>query len=71
MAHIQLRIDYEEKKAAQEVLEGLGLNFSSAIKLFLKQTVREQRLPFDVSLAPVSKYENKVEPSGFASRKIA
>lgn len=71
MAHIQLRIDYEEKKAAQEVLEGLGLNLSSAIKLFLKQTVREQKLPFEVSLAPTSRFQNEVEPSGFSSRKIA
>lgn len=49
MAHIQLRINYEEKEAAQEVLDSLGLTMSGAIKLFLKQVVREQGLPFTVT----------------------
>ena len=49
MAHIQIRIDHEDKKAAQEVLDKLGLNLSNAIKLFLKQAVQEQKIPFEIS----------------------
>jgi DNA-damage-inducible protein J len=51
MAHIQIRIDHEDKKAAQEVLEKLGLNLSNGIKLFLKQVVQEQKIPFEISAA--------------------
>ncbi len=73
MAHIQIRIDYEDKQAAQTVLDGLGLNFSSAIKLFLKQMVREQKLPFEVSVVgsvPKVAPTKPVPASGFSTRKI-
>lgn len=71
MAHIQLRIDHADKKAAEAVLKDLGLNFSSAIKLFLKQVVREQKLPFEISVVPSSSaFENKIQASPFSSRKI-
>ncbi|PID70267.1 hypothetical protein CSB37_02680 [bacterium DOLZORAL124_38_8] len=81
MAHIQLRINYEDKQAAQAVLDSLGLTMSGAIKLFLKQVVREQALPFSVSVGgntvkSVSQNkpavsENKMkEWSGFAVKKI-
>ena len=68
MAHIQIRIDYDDKQAAQAVLDKLGLNFSSAIKLFFKQMVREQRLPFELSAA--SSESKPAAPSGFSARKI-
>lgn len=75
MAHIQIRISYDDKQDAQAVLESLGLNFSSAIKLFLRQVVREQKLPFEISAvpAPTPKFQNQVAPAqsgGFSSRKI-
>jgi DNA-damage-inducible protein J len=58
MAHIQIRISHDEKKVAKEVLDKLGLTFSSAIKLFFRQLVRVQGLPFTVS---VSEVENAIE----------
>lgn len=66
MAHIQIRIPAGEKEAAGKVLEKMGLNFSSAIKIFLRRTVQEGRLPFDVvadssTVKPVSRFENSLE----------
>lgn len=76
MSHIQIRIDEQEKKAAQEVLEKMGLNFSSAIKLFFKKTVQEQRLPFELSAesSPAPSRTPSSSPantwSGFSKHKI-
>lgn len=53
MAHIQIRISHDEKKQAKQVLDKLGLTFSSAIKLFFRQMVRVQGLPFTVSVTEI------------------
>lgn len=60
MSHIQIRIDKKEKEEARRVLEELGLDMSSAIKLFLKQVVIQKGLPFDVFLN--SKNDSKKHP---------
>lgn len=44
----QVRIDETTKKQAVELLEGLGLNLSDAINMFLKQVVLQDGIPFDV-----------------------
>lgn len=44
----QVRIDETTKKQAVELLEGLGLNLSDAINMFLKQVVLQNGIPFDV-----------------------
>lgn len=74
MAHIQIRIPAAEKEAAGEVLENMGLNFSSAIKIFLRRTVQEGKLPFDVvaDRKPKTRFENSLEQPcpTFSQRKI-
>lgn len=44
----QIRIDETTKKQAVELLEGLGINLSDAINMFLKQVVLRGGIPFDV-----------------------
>ncbi len=46
MATIQVRIDEKLKQDAKKVFEKMGLDMSSAIKLFFRQTARVQGLPF-------------------------
>lgn len=43
---IQVRIDPETKKQAQETLSDMGLNMSSAVKMFLQQVITRQAMPF-------------------------
>ena len=45
---IRSRIESDLKEDAQRVLDACGLNFSDAIRLFLRQVVAEQGLPFEV-----------------------
>ena len=44
----QIRIDEATKKQAAELLEGLGLNLSDAVNMFLKQVVMHGGIPFEV-----------------------
>lgn len=52
MAQISIRIDDEIKRSAEQTLEEIGLNMSTAINIFLKKVVREQRIPFELSADP-------------------
>ena len=43
---INIRIDKKTKESAQKTLQAMGLDLSSGIKIFLKQVVVEQCIPF-------------------------
>ena len=43
---LQVRIDDELRKDASEIFRSLGLDMSSAVRLFLRRVVAEQGLPF-------------------------
>lgn len=44
----QIRIEENIKKQAVELLEGLGLNLSDAVNIFLKQVILQNGIPFEV-----------------------
>ena len=46
---INIQIDSNVKKEATMVLTELGLSMSSAINLFLKQVIKKNGLPFEVT----------------------
>lgn len=46
--NVTIRIDKKLKTQADELFRDFGLSFSSAITMFVKQAVREQRIPFEV-----------------------
>lgn len=45
---IQIRIDAKTKKAARKTLDELGIDMSSAVKLFLTNVVNRQGIPLDL-----------------------
>ena len=47
-SNINIRIDDKLKKEAEKLFNNLGINMSSAINVFLKQSVREQKIPFEI-----------------------
>jgi DNA-damage-inducible protein J len=47
-ANINVRTNAEIKAQAQKIFESIGLDLSTAVNLFLKQTVRANNLPFIV-----------------------
>lgn len=46
---IQFRVEENLKRDASKVYEDLGLDLSSAIKLFLKKTIKLKRMPFSIN----------------------
>lgn len=46
--NINVRIDSELKKSAEELFNDLGLNMSAAITMFLKSAVSHDGIPFEV-----------------------
>jgi len=46
MSTLQVRIDENTKKSAQKVLDKIGMDMSSAVKVYFKQIVITQGLPF-------------------------
>jgi len=45
-----ISIDADVKEKALPLLNELGLDLSTAVGMFLRQTIREQQIPFPVSL---------------------
>ena len=61
MAQISLRVDDELKRNAERTLDDIGLSMSTAINIFLKTVVRENRIPFELSADPFYSKENMAE----------
>lgn len=45
---IQIRIDAETKKETKKILDNLGIDMSSAVKLFFRQIINTRNLPFEL-----------------------
>ena len=52
MTNLNVRIDEDVKRRAEEICQELGLTLSTAVNVFLRQTVRSGGIPFDVRLKP-------------------
>jgi len=50
--HIHVRIDEDIKKQAQQIFSEMGLDISTAVNMFIKQTVLNRSFPFLPSADP-------------------
>ena len=57
MSQIAVRVDDQLKKEATAIFNELGLDMSTAVKLFLKQSVLTKSIPFKLTLDEYSKEE--------------
>lgn len=48
--NLNIRTDRDVKIAAEHIFEELGLNMTTAINIFLRQTIRENGIPFELKL---------------------
>ncbi|MBR0039666.1 MAG: type II toxin-antitoxin system RelB/DinJ family antitoxin [Lachnospiraceae bacterium] len=58
------RIDEKLKREATSLYESLGMSLSSAINIFLKQSVLKKRFPCSIDLEVMDDYK-KTYPKGF------
>ncbi len=47
--NVTIRMDEELRKEAAILFDDLGIGLNQAITLFVKQAVREQKIPFEIS----------------------
>lgn len=47
--NISIRMDAELKKQAETMLSDMGLNMTTAMNMFLRQVVRQGRIPFEIA----------------------
>jgi DNA-damage-inducible protein J len=48
--NLNIRIDKELKTRADKVFNELGMNLTTAVTVFVRQAVREGKIPFEISL---------------------
>lgn len=48
--NISIRMDQELKKQAELLFEELGMNISTAFNIFVRQSLREGKIPFEIKL---------------------
>ena len=45
---LNVRVDANDKKSFEQFCNSVGINVSTAVNMFIKAVLREQRLPFEV-----------------------
>ncbi len=55
---VTIRMDSNLKKQADELFNELGLTFSSAINIFVRQSIREQKIPFEIAKSKEIQFAN-------------
>ena len=61
MAQINIRIDDETKRQAEELFGQMGLTMTSAIMVFIKQSVNDNAIPFRVSAKNAAYHEKLMQ----------
>jgi DNA-damage-inducible protein J len=59
MANLNIRVDDKLKKQAEYVLSEIGMSLSTATTVFLKQLVRQNKIPFELGFDPFYSEENQ------------
>lgn len=59
MASLCIRVDDKVKAEAEKVFSNLGMSMSTAITVFLKQSIRCQGLPFTPTTTPFYSVQNQ------------
>ena len=50
--NLNIRIDRSLKDEADQIFNALGMNLTTAITVFVRQAVRQKKIPFEIALYP-------------------
>jgi len=68
--NLNIRIDRELKEQAENFFGELGLNMTTAINIFVRQSLRQGKIPFEISIAPEPQPRSKSVASEIRSSPI-
>lgn len=67
---LQTRVDSIIKKQADSLFDSLGMDTTTAIRLFLKQAINQQRIPFEI-VPPKENFSDETLEAMAEARKIS
>lgn len=70
LASVNIRMDKHIKKEAEQLFAEMGMTMSNAINVFVRQVVRQQKIPFEITAQRVAK-PHPVYGSGKGMMQIA
>ncbi len=50
MTNLSIRMDKELKEQAEQLFSELGMNMTTALNIFVRQAVRQRKIPFEITL---------------------
>lgn len=59
--NVNIRMDKDLKDQADAFFNELGLNMSSAVNIFVRQSLRQGKIPFELSLTPNTRTVSAIE----------
>ena len=62
--NMSIRMDTELKKQADAMLADMGLNMTTAMNMFLRQVVRQGRIPFEIATDIPNSESTENSPQG-------
>lgn len=66
MTTVSFRTDEALKEQASKIFEALGLNLTTALNMFLRQTVIQHKFPCSLELEVAQDAKSRYEPGFFA-----
>ena len=68
--NLSIRIDRGLKDEADQMFNEMGMNLTTAITVFVRQAVRQKKIPFEITLDDVSKKNLSLSDVIAASERI-
>ena len=65
---MNIRMDRDVKRQSQELFAQFGLDMTTAVNMFLRQSIRQQGIPFSLQLDPFYSEENQKRLQRAAAR---
>lgn len=66
-ATLSVKMDAEVKRGLEEFCSEVGMNVSTAVNMFARAVVRDQRLPFEVTTRPADPFRSEANMARLAA----
>jgi addiction module RelB/DinJ family antitoxin len=75
MAQVNIRMDDDLKLQAESFFDELGMSMTTAFMIFVKQTLRDKRIPFTIAVneeyRPKTGHETSPEPTDIKDKLLS
>ena len=65
--NLSIRIDRDLKEEADQLFNALGMNLTTAITVFVRQAVRQKKIPFEITLYPEKEGKENIMKDAMAA----